>query len=90
MGKNQILDEIVDILGTEDATIDVRRIRLDDTPLTSYGIDSLRLVRLACAIEDRFGITIDDGDAIAASTVVRLVDLVESRTADVMVGGRAA
>ena len=69
---NQIVVEIL-----------VRRKKADpstirpDTTLASLGIDSLEGLEVIFALEDRFGISISDEDAVAMTTVGAVVAGVE-------------
>ncbi len=47
------------------------------TPIRDKGLDSLALVELLFAIEDRFGITLPDADA-DVTTLAQLAELVDS------------
>jgi acyl carrier protein len=79
MDRTQIFGRLLSILRQFDDKLDVDAMRLDDAPLRSYGIDSLCLVRLACAVEEEFGITIDDAEAAMASSFVLLVSLIDRK-----------
>jgi acyl carrier protein len=81
MDRTAIFERIVAIL-RQDPSKEVAfdSLRLDQTPLRSYGIDSLTLVGLTCALEDEFGIAVDDWEAATAASFVGLVDLVERKT----------
>lgn len=79
MERTQIFGRLLAILRQFDDQLDVDAMRLDDVPLRAYGIDSLCLVRLACAVEDQFGISIDDGEAATASSFLLLVSLIDRK-----------
>lgn len=79
MDRTQIFRRLLAILRQFDDQLDVDAMRLDDVPLRAYGIDSLCLVRLACAVEDQFGISIDDGEAATASSFLLLVSLIDRK-----------
>jgi acyl carrier protein len=72
MGEHAILEELRDII--------VKRLRFDpkivaavapETPLPkgvdgSLGLDSLDFIELSIALEERFGVVIQEGDAVEA------------------------
>ena len=80
MNHEQIFAELLRILSADDPELDVAPIRLDDRPFREYGLDSMQLIRLQAEVEDRFGIEIDDADAMIAFSFQRLVDLVDEKT----------
>lgn len=67
------------MLCTVDKQLEPRSIRFDETSLESYGVDSLKLVQLASAVEERYGIEISDADAFEATSVAQLVYLIERK-----------
>lgn len=81
MDRNQIFATIDQIVSTLDDVSDSVPIRFDDTSFKAYGLTSLQQMELAVLVEDEFGIKISDSDAFAATSVVRLVDLIERKVA---------
>jgi acyl carrier protein len=74
VNAEQLFQEVLALLGRGEY-------RLDDTPFQAYGLDSMRLIRLAGAIEERFGIEVTDSEAFAATSFARLVALLERKLA---------
>jgi acyl carrier protein len=81
MDREDVYAALVELVDDADDRVDGRRMRLDDTPFTEYGLDSLARIRLAALVEDRFAIVITDSDAHAATSMQRLVDLIVRKVA---------
>ena len=79
METDQIFSEITEIVRSLDTRLRRQEIRLDDTPFRSYGLDSLLQMRLACLVEDRFDIDLTDKELSTATSVQRLVAVVEEK-----------
>lgn len=54
-------------------------IKLDSTPLKAYGIDSLCMMQMVAAIEERYGIEIDEMEVFNIDTFLTFTDLVSSK-----------
>jgi acyl carrier protein len=76
MERDAIFREVVDALRTTGAPVEAR---LDDTPFAAYGLESLRLARLAVTLEERLEVEIPDREAFAVTSFASLVDLLERR-----------
>jgi acyl carrier protein len=84
--RDDILAVVAELAESVDARIDAEAIRDDDTPLTAHGLTSLAALQLYAKLEDRFGITISDGEALRAGTGASLVDLVREKAAPAQSG----
>lgn len=76
--KNQIYDEVVNIL-TKDFHIPLRKITTAASFYDDLGLDSLDCVEGVMALEQYFGIAIDDEEAERCFTVWEIVELVYSK-----------
>jgi len=79
MAGDDIQAKLVDIICSVDEHIDRSAIRLDDTPFKAYGLNSLAQIRIAACVEDEFGITISDSDALTVTSVLRLTQLIKDK-----------
>jgi len=79
MAGDDIQAKLVDIICSVDEHIDRSAIRLDDTPFKAYGLNSLAQIRIAACVEDEFGITISDSDALTVTSVIRLAQLIKDK-----------
>ena len=61
----------------EQFEIDPEEITLDTNIVDDIGADSLDVVELIMAIEDNYGISINDEDAANLTTVSKIVDYIE-------------
>jgi len=79
---NEILEN-VRALVADTCAVDVAVVR-SDSKLVGFGLDSVRLLDLILALEERFGVTINESDPELGTveTVSDLVGLVERRRAD--------
>jgi acyl carrier protein len=79
-GREQaVAAEIVRLAG-EDLRVDGALPKLDE-PLAGR-LDSLRLLALVVAVEDRFRVTLTDDDAAEARTLIDLARLVAARSVE--------
>ena len=62
--------------------IDSGSMREDTSYLDDLGLTSIQIVDLAMALEDRFGIEIEDVDLARIRTVGQTIDYVKSQTRD--------
>ena len=79
MAEDDIQAKLVDIICSVDEHIDRSAVRLDDTPFKAYGLSSLAQIRIAACVEDKFGITISDNDALTVTSVIRLAQLIKDK-----------
>jgi acyl-CoA synthetase (AMP-forming)/AMP-acid ligase II/acyl carrier protein len=79
MHREDIFAAIADIICSVDGRFDRQAIRLDDTPFRDQGLNSLAQMQIAARVEDEFDIVLDDMDALTASSMVRLVRLIEDK-----------
>ncbi len=86
MSKQEVFDDVVGILRSVNPKTDHAGARLDNTPLRSYGVDSLTLIRLAVAVEDRYGISLDDRDVVASVSFATPVDVITGQVVAVGCG----
>ena len=78
------MDEITEDLRTMIATklkVDADRIRPETDLVRDLGADSLDVVELIMALEERHGVTIDDAEAEAVRTFSDAVELVRAKRA---------
>ena len=68
--------KVRDILA-EQFEIDPSEITLDTNIIDDIGADSLDIVELIMAVEDNYGISINDEDAAGLTTVGKIVDYLE-------------
>jgi acyl carrier protein len=79
MAEDDIQAALVDIICSVDEHIHKTAIRLDDTPFKAYGLNSMAQIRIAACVEDKFGITISDNDALTVTSVIRLARLIKDK-----------
>jgi acyl carrier protein len=79
VNREHIFAEVLVLARTAEQRLVGQRIALDETPLTTYGVTSLALLQLVSLVEDRFGITITDAEALRASSALALVELIEHK-----------
>jgi acyl carrier protein len=79
MAEDDIQTILVDIICSVDENINKTSIRLDDTPFKAYGLNSMAQIRIAACVEDKFGITISDNDALTVTSVIRLAQLIKDK-----------
>ena len=69
-------EKVRDILAQQ-FEIDPSEITLDTNIIDDIGADSLDIVELIMAVEDNYGISINDEDAAGLTTVGKIVDYLE-------------
>ncbi|MEH6376134.1 acyl carrier protein [Streptomyces sp. KLMMK] len=79
--RDEVFARLVETVSAEDDSIDVSRIRLDETPFHDYGLTSLTQLRVGSRVAELFGIPFRDSDALLALSPLGLVTLVERRLA---------
>ena len=71
-----ILDSIKDIL-SQQFEVSPESISVDTNLVDDLGADSLDVVELIMSVEDEFGLSISDEDAVELTTVGRIVEYIE-------------
>ena len=82
MDENELLVEFRTLLNDEFA-IEPERVELDARLVDDLGLDSLDLVAASLAIEDRWGVRLEDEDLVGIKTVRDAVAWVQPRLQDV-------
>lgn len=77
MERKEILEQVIQIVGE---TLDVADgVELtEDTNLKELGADSFDLLELVTALEDEFGLTLDDDDVEKIATIGQVVDAIKN------------
>lgn len=71
-----MLDKIRDILAQQ-FEVSADSITEDTNIVDDLGADSLDVVELIMSVEDDFGVTISDEDAVELTTVGKIIDYIE-------------
>ncbi|MFO7969421.1 MAG: acyl carrier protein [Bacillota bacterium] len=72
-----IFKELKELI-VQDLGVDEKLVTLEANLVSDLGADSLDAVELIMAIEDHFGITVEDKDANDLKTVKQIVDYIEN------------
>lgn len=77
MERKEILEQVIQVVGE---TLDVADgVELtEDTNLKALGADSFDLLELVTALEDEFGLTLDDDDVEKIATIGQVVDAIKN------------
>ncbi|MBS6401222.1 MAG: acyl carrier protein [Atopobiaceae bacterium] len=77
MERKEILEQVIQVVGE---TLDVADgVELtEDTNLKELGADSFDLLELVTALEDEFGLTLDDDDVEKIVTIGQVVDAIKN------------
>lgn len=77
MERKEILEQVIQVVGE---TLDVADgVELtEDTNLKELGADSFDLLELVTALEDEFGLTLDDDDIEKIATIGQVVDAIKN------------
>ncbi len=77
MERKEILEHVIQVVGE---TLDVADgVELtEDTNLKELGADSFDLLELVTALEDEFGLTLDDDDVEKIATIGQVVDAIKN------------
>lgn len=75
------LSTVVDVICEQNGIVDQDSITISSRLNEDLGLDSLDTTELAMALEERFGITINDDDIDKVITVGEVVALLEKLTA---------
>ena len=73
-----IFEKVQTIL-SQQFEVSVGSIGEDTNIVDDLGADSLDVVELIMSVEDEFGVTISDEEAVELSTVGKIVEFIESR-----------
>lgn len=77
MERKEILEQVIQVVGeTLDVADDVEL--TEDTNLKELGADSFDLLELVTALEDEFGLTLDDDDVEKIATIGQVVDAIKN------------
>lgn len=77
MERKEILEQVIQVVSE---TLDVADgVELtEDTNLKELGADSFDLLELVTALEDEFGLTLDDDDVEKIETIGQVVDAIKN------------
>lgn len=75
---NDIKEGVISVIA-ESLNIDKSKIQMKSNIIDDLGADSLDSVEIIMALEEKFGISITDGDAEGIRTVEQLVKKVEEK-----------
>ncbi|WP_444328833.1 acyl carrier protein, partial [Paratractidigestivibacter sp.] len=77
MVRKEILVQVIQVVGV---TLEVAEgVELtEDTNLKELGADSFDLLELVTALEDEFGLTLDDDDVEKIATIGQVVDAIKN------------
>ena len=73
-----MLEKIMDLLAKQ-LRIDVNTLSPDTNIVEDLGADSLDIVEMLMAIEENFGITVSDEEALTLKTVRDVADFIERK-----------
>lgn len=73
-----MLEKIMDLLAKQ-LRIDVNTLSPDTNIIEDLGADSLDVVEMLMAIEENFGISVSDEEAITLKTISDVADFIESK-----------
>jgi acyl carrier protein len=72
--------DLIDLIAKE-ALTDVEKLKKDST-LEEIGLDSVDLVSVVFAIEDKYGVSIGENDLEKSATLAQMLTLIESKIAE--------
>ena len=73
-----MLEKIMDLLAKQ-LRIDVNTLSPDTNIIEDLGADSLDVVEMLMAVEENFGISVSDEEAITLKTISDVADFIESK-----------
>ena len=73
-----MLDKIMDLLAKQ-LRIDANTLSPDTNIVEDLGADSLDIVEMLMAIEENFGITVSDEEAVTLKTIADVADFIEKK-----------
>ena len=71
--------DLIDLVAKE-ALVDVEKLKKDST-LEEIGLDSVDLVSVVFAVEDKYGVTIGENDLEKSATLGQMLDLIQAKIA---------
>jgi acyl carrier protein len=72
--------ELIDLISKE-ALVDVDKLK-KDASLEEIGLDSVDMVSVIFAIEDKYGVSIGESDLEKSATLGQMLSLIESKIAE--------
>ncbi len=72
--------ELIDLIAKE-ALVDVDKLKKDAT-LEEIGLDSVDMVSVIFALEDKYGVTIGENDIEKSATLGQMLTLIETKIAE--------
>jgi len=75
------LEQDLIVLVAKEALVDVEKLKMDST-LEEIGLDSVDLVSVVFAVEDKYGVTIGENDLEKSATLGQMLALIEAKIAD--------
>jgi acyl carrier protein len=72
--------DLIDLVAKE-ALVDVEKLKKDAT-LEEIGLDSVDLVSVVFAVEDKYGVTIGENDLEKSATLGQMLDLIQAKIAE--------
>jgi acyl carrier protein len=72
--------DLIDLVAKE-ALVDVEKLKKDST-LEEIGLDSVDLVSVVFAVEDKYGVTIGENDLEKSATLGQMLALIEAKIAE--------
>lgn len=73
-----MLEKIMDLLAKQ-LRIDVNTLSPETNIIEDLGADSLDIVEMLMAIEENFGITVSDEEAVTLKTLADVADFIEKK-----------
>ena len=73
-----MLEKIMELLAKQ-LRIDVNTLSPDTNIIEDLGADSLDVVEMLMAIEENFGITVSDEEAVTLKTIADVADFIEKK-----------
>ena len=71
--KEEITAVVMAVVARELGRADVE---IDNRPISNHGIDSVKMMRVVSALEQRYGIEFADHDILSAKSLIQIVDVV--------------
>jgi len=77
MTREEIFNKVKELI-VEELQIEEEKVTIDASFESDLGADSLDAIELVCGLEETFGLTISDEEAMDLKTVKAIVDYIES------------
>ena len=77
MERNKIFETIKQLI-VDELQVDPEKVTIDASFESDLGADSLDAIELVCELENTFGLSISDEEAMDLKTVRQIVDYVEA------------